>query len=324
MWKSSVHRLALLELLTRGLLTRRSAQRDAFEALSELPWTQRTGRRDELRLVDNRRDDLVFLIERVWPEWRTELAELIAVGYPPTPDGWKRLEDRRRAANLPALPPQVNRRTAASLVAPHSKAALTVARRAVLGSTETHHDGAVRLRPPVGLVARSEMGVVDLSAVAAVLGEVSVPDRALRGGLQLEGSVQAILLVENLGAFCDVAAPRGWLVVHVPGWDTPTARQLLGCLPDVPAVHFGDLDENGVRIYHHLRAVRPDLRWFIPAFWEELVEARALPGEWADDLDVSDAPPFVRELVSRGLWLEQEPVAVDPRIPAALAELLGS
>lgn len=322
MWHTAEERLALLELLVRGTLKRRRAQAAAWDALGELPWTRRTGRRDELGLVESRRGELAALLDRVWPAWGAALAELTARGLPPTPDGWAALEDAQRAEGLPALPDQLNRRTAAALVAAHSKAALTERRIAALGEIEATHDGSVRLRPPAGLVARTPRGAVDLGSVAAVLGEVSLPERALKGGLALEGAVRAALLVENLGAFCDLETIEGWLFAHVPGWDTATVARLLDRLTHVPVVHFGDLDPNGARIFQHLRGARPDLRWFVPPFWEELVEAKGRRCAWPADLDLRDAPELVRRLAARGLWLEQEPVAVDPRTAAALEAMV--
>ncbi|KYF57875.1 hypothetical protein BE04_20370 [Sorangium cellulosum] len=82
----------------------------------------------------------------------------------------------------------------------------------------------------------------------------------MKAGLALEGTVRAALLVENLGAFCDLAAIDGWLFVHVAGWDTATVTRLLERLTHAAVVHFGDLDPNGVRIFRHLRGARPDLR----------------------------------------------------------------
>ena len=61
---------------------------------------------------------------------------------------------------------------------------------------------------------------------------------------------------------------------------------------------------------------------FVPEFWTELVETKGLPGMWPEDLDLGEAPALVRDLASRGLWLEQEPVAVDARTPSALEALL--
>ncbi len=321
-WQTPVVRLALLELLVRGTLKRRRGQAEAWGALAELPWAKRTGRRDELGLVETRRGELVALLGRVWPEWGDGLAALTARGLPPTPAGWTALEDAERAENLLALPNRVNRRTAAALVAPHSKATLTDRRLAALGGSEATHDGSLRLRPPKGLIARTPRGVVDLAAVAGVLGEVSVPERALKDQLELDGPIRAVLLVENLGPFCDLPAIDGWLFAHVAGWDTATVARLLERLTCVPVVHFGDLDPNGVRIFQHLREMRSDLRWFVPSFWAEFIDTKALSGAWPGDLALSDAPELLRRLASRGRWLEQEPIAVDARTPAALEAMV--
>src|SRR4051812_21888629 len=99
-WSTSIHRLALLELLVLGSLKRRRAQATAWDSLAELPWTRLTGRRDELGLVETRRVDLVALIDRAWPAWGDGLAALTARGLPPTPDGWGTLEDAERAEGV--------------------------------------------------------------------------------------------------------------------------------------------------------------------------------------------------------------------------------
>ncbi len=323
-WERDNARLALLELVSHGSLKRRGNQLEAYAALAELPWTRATGRRDEIGVVEERRTELMGLIDRVWPVWRDVLAELEAADLPPTPDGYGRLLDMERAAAIPDLPDRINRRTAASLTAAHSKASLTGARMGALGGTDTSHDGSVRLRPPTGLSARTENGVVDLSGIAAVLGEVSIPERALLDGLVFEGAIRAVLLVENLGAWRDLSPPPGWLLAHVPGWDTATVSHLLNRLEAVPVVHFGDLDPNGVRIMLHLRKRAPNLKWFLPEFWFELVDVCGLQTRWPQDLDLGFAPAQVRELAARGLWLEQERIVFDARIANALEATLTS
>jgi len=321
-WESDNARLTLLELLSRGSLKRRRIQLDAYDALAELPWTRATGRRDEIGVVEERRTELAGLIDRVWPAWRDVLADLVAAGLPPTPDGYGRLLDMERAAAIPELPERINRRTAASLTASHSKASLTEARRDALGRTDTSHDGSVRLRPPAGLSARTANGVVDLSGIATVLGEVSIPERALLDDLNFAGAIRAVLLVENLGAWRDLSPPPGWLLAHVPGWDTATVGHLLDRIQGVPVVHFSDLDPNGVRIMLHLRRRVPNLKWFLPEFWFELVDVCGLSTTWPQDLDLDFAPAPVRALAKRGLWLEQERIVLDPRIPEALEAAL--
>jgi hypothetical protein len=318
MWERDFDRLALLELLESGRLRRRTGQGEAFSILDPLPWTRRTGRRDELELVPEHRAALVELLDRVWPEWRAFSAALAERGLDPTPSDFRRLSDLVRAEEVAELPERLNRRTATSMVGPHSKSSLSLIRRAALGDTSVTRDGIVRLRPPAGLRFSRDGKTLEATVVAGILGEVAVTERALLDGTAIEGEIAAALLVENLGPYQDLDPPEGWLVVHVPGWDTATVRLFLSYLPPVPVVHFGDLDPAGVRIYRHLRRLHPELRWAVPDFWAEHIEKRALPGEWPDDLDLDGAPALVRELASRGLWLEQELLALDPRLGAAL------
>lgn len=323
MWQTPQQRIALLELLVQGTLKRRASQVKAYDTLAELSWIRSTGRRDQIALVEARRTELVALLERVWPDWQEALAALTAGGFSPTPDGWARLEDSRRAGRLPALPGRLNRRTAAALTAPHSKAVLTPRRQAALAGTEATHDGLLRLRPPRGLVAQTEQGVLDLWKLARILGEAPIPERAFLDGLILEGPLRAVLLVENSGAWRDLPMLDGWLLAHVPGWDIATVVHLLAQVqPEVPVVHFGDLDPNGVRILLKLRELRSDLCWFVPSFWTECVEPRKLKKPWPAGLDLRHAPKLVHDLVDKGLWLEQEPLVVDSRMRSALESIV--
>jgi hypothetical protein len=291
--------------------------------LTELAWTRRTSRRDEIELVPQYKDTLIELLNRVWPDWRLDGEALAARGLGPTPAEWRRLQDLLRAQDVTALPERLNRRTATSAVAPHSKSGLSSVRRAALGDTTVTRDGIVRIRPPSGLRFVRGSTMLEAAEVAGVLGEVAVTERALLDGTVLDGKVRAALLVENLGPYQDLDPPKGWLVVHVPGWNTATVRLLFEQLRDVPVVHFGDLDPAGVRIVRHLRQIRADVRWAIPEFWSEYVEKRALSGEWPDELDLSGAPELIRELARRGLWLEQELITVDTRLREALEATIG-
>ncbi len=178
------------------------------------------------------------------------------------------------------------------------------------------------MRPPRGIVVRSAVGALNLDDVVSILGEASIPERALMDGLTVEGDIRAVLLVENLGAWQDMPAPPGWLLVHLPGWDTPTVLRFLAQVERVPIVHFGDLDPNGVRIFQALRDRRPDIRWFVPTFWREFVERYGLPGLWPK-MDLAFAPALVRELARQGRWLEQETIVLDPRLGEALELSVG-
>ncbi len=58
----------------------------------------------------------------------------------------------------------------------------------------------------------------------------------------------------------------------------------------------------------------------VPEFWKECVPKQALKRPWSNDLDLTDAPALVHELKNSGLWLEQETIILDPRLPTALEE----
>jgi len=319
MWERVEARLALLELIERGRLRRRKAQAEVFDALAAHGWTRATGRRDEIAVVEPRRAELLALSDRVWPGWREARDELAAGGLPPTPEGWRAYMDRRRALAMPVLPARINRRTAASIVGPHSKARLGAGRVLALGRTVAMRDGIVRLRVPLGVTGRSSRGEVDLGALSRVMGEVALAERVLAEGFRIEGEVRGLLLVENLGAWRDVSVPEGCLVAHVPGWDTSTIGHVVEQIdPGVPIAHFGDLDPNGVRIFRHLRRRIAGLTWLVPEFWREYVERHARPCEWPSRLVSSALPEVVRELVERGSWLEQEVIVMDPRLRQAI------
>ena len=323
MWEKDESRLAVLELYYYGRLHRRESQRDVWRWLAELPWTRRTGRRDELGIVDTRRSSLEELLGQIWPSWRHDLARLQAVGLPVTDQGWKKLQDLERAGAIGLLPSRLNRKTATAQVAPHSKASLSEIRREALADVDVTRDGIVRMRPNEGLLVDREGKQIEASLFVSIAGELMLSERALIDGTLLAGELpRAVLLVENLGPYLDLHPPDGWLVAHVPGWKTFTVKLLLDQLATLPIIHFGDLDPNGVRIAVHLRTARPDLRWAVPDFWQEYVADRALRLAWPEDAVLDGVPPLVRDLAEAGLWLEQETVVLDPRLSAALERAL--
>ncbi len=324
MWGRLEHRLALLELVVTGSLRRRKSQHEAWDHLVELSWTKRTGRRDEIAIVEAHRHELEGLLTQVWCEWPQLKTELVGAGLPISEQGWRQLQDIERARAAKGLPSYLNRRTATAVVGPHSKAGLSASRREALADSNVMHDGTLRLRPSLGLRIRHGEHELDAEIVAGVLGEVVLTERALVDGAVISGQrPQALLLVENLGAYLDTPAPPSWLVAHVPGWDTCTVRLLLSQFQDVPVAHFGDLDPNGVRIMRHLRDFRPDLRWVVPEFWSEYVQRSALEASWPCSLDLVGTPSLVQELAAKSLWLEQEVIVLDPRLPQELLACAG-
>jgi hypothetical protein len=323
MWSRDENRMALLELHHSGELLRRRNQEEIWQWLAELPWTRCTARRNVLSIASGRNSELEQLLTRIWPEWPEILQRLTSATLPVTEKGFRKLRDMERAAELGPVPARLNRRTATALVGPHSKASLSSFRREALAEVDTTRDGIVRLRPNKGLVLERRRNRVQATFLVDIAGEVVLTERALIDGTRLSGRhPQAVLLVENLGPYLDLRAPDDWLVAHVPGWNTATIRLLLEQLPQVPIVHFGDLDPNGVRIALHLRATRPDIHWAVPEFWREYVRKRGRRLAWPEELKLDAVPTFVKELAHAGLWLEQETIALDERLCGALEALL--
>ncbi len=325
MWDRDENRLALVELVHEGRLGLREGQRAAWEFAAGLPWTRTTGRRNELEFVPSFRADAEDMLDGRWPEWRVARERLVQAGLPVTHEGWKRLRDRDRASQAGALPGRLNTKTAAALVGPHSKAGFTGERRSALEGIDITNDGIARLRPNRGLVLETTSCRVAASLLVGVAGEVALNERALRDGTRLAGDrPRAVLTVENLGPYMDVPAPPDWMVVHVPGWNTAAAVRILDQLEGVPIVHFGDLDPEGTRIVGSLRQRYPRLQWTVPDFWREWLPDRAQRKPWPDDLDLSGVPSLVQDLQRRGLWLEQETITLDPRLPGALEHAVTS
>jgi hypothetical protein len=317
MWQEPAHRLALLELLVRGELSRRVEQAEAWEELIRLGWTRRSARARLLTLEPSRRPRVEATLDSCWPGWRTVREDLEQEGLSPNPEGLRELENRRRREHLPeALSSRLNRRTAAALVGGYSKGA-----PAEIDGVQVSRDFVIRVRPHEGLQVGRDGQVLDGSGLARVLGELTLTSRALQDGTRLLGPPpRALLTVENQGPYLDLPRPEGWLVALLPGWHLDPVRPLLQAFHQAPWFHFGDLDPNGVRIAHKLQGMGRDLRWLVPDFWAEHLPA-ARPSRWPEGLVRPDDPPLVRRLAEEGRWLEQEPLVVDPRLEEVLRGL---
>ncbi len=325
MWHVHPHRLALLELWSTGELKLRTSQAEAWRELLRLGWAHRTSRRDVIGVDEARRQEIEATLTRVFPGWRERLARLQGMGLSADERGWRELARVERASDLDPglLPGRMNQHTASGLVAAHSKATLTAAHRETLGDAEVTRDGLVRVRANPGLSLRRAKKTADASEVTDILGELPIPERAFLDGLQFDGVLpQALLLVENLGTYIDMMSPKGWMIAHVPGWNTATLRLLLDRLPEVPVLLFGDLDPNGVAIARHVRCMRDDLLWAVPDFWAEFVASRGLDYPWPEDFVTSGLPDLVVRLAQENRWLEQEAISVDARLVPALEGLL--
>lgn len=314
MWHEPDHRIALLELLQTGKLTRRSAQVDAWQELLALGWARRTERATELALVSTFRANVERTLDVCWPGWRTIREELLGRGLPPTSAGLHQLDGQYRAERAGALPHRLNHRTAAAALAVHSKARVPATAQSLLEARVVTTDYLIRLRGCRGMVLRREGILSDAAELERTQGELVLTERALLDGTTLVGHPEAILLVENVGAFVDLSPAQGWLLVHTPGWDTQGARRLLEMFPEIPVLHFGDLDPDGFAIHCHLREVRKDLLWVVPEWVADYLSTNGLATKWPSTPALASAPPLIQKLARDGLWVEQEAIVFDNRL----------
>lgn len=314
MWHEPIHRIALLELLQIGKLKKRAGQAAAWQELLTLGWARRAGRQDELEVVPSYKPVLEQTLDHCWSDWRDHQGELLHQGLPPTEHGLRALESRRRAKRAKGFPQRLNHRTAAAALAAHSKARLGETERALLGTSELTTDYLIRLRGCCGLMLHRDRGAYDAAALERLQGELILSERALLDGTVLSGSPRAILLVENVGVFVDLHPPPGWLLAHVPGWNTQGARRLVTMLPDPPVLHFGDLDPEGMEIFFHLREHQPSLRWVVLDWFTDYLPTHGQAIDWPKTASLAQAPALIRELARQSRWLEQETLVLDDRL----------
>ncbi len=323
MWHEPAPRAALLELIQTGKLRKRRAQAEAWQELLEIGWARRTGRQDELVLADSCREDVLETLSRCWPDWRTTVTELASHSLPVTESGLRQLHLIRRSVRTKDLPVRLNQRTAASALAAHSKSRIRFVEPLRHAASEITTDYLIRLRGCQDMSLVRESIVYDAATQERVHGELILSERALLDGTELFGNPDALLLVENLGAFVDMTPSPGWLLVHVPGWNTQGARRLFSMFPQTVTIHFGDLDPKGFAILQHLREHRPSLMWVVPDWAAEYLPTHGLPTTWPTDNALSETPHLIQRLVQEGLWLEQESLVLDNRLWPSLCTLAG-
>ncbi|TCO82710.1 hypothetical protein EV699_104102 [Plasticicumulans lactativorans] len=321
---------ALLRLWRDGTLADTAALRPLLERLHRDYCIERAdARRWRLpgapRAAAEARASLERRLDRLLPAWRTLIAEAAAGGLDPgRPEELRALQRAALLARtLPvALPARLNQRVQQALWGAHSKQA-----RDELHRVPPSADGVLRLRCAPGLelcLGGTPLGTGERTARE---GEIVLAERALDAGLGWDAPGPAgLITVENLGAYVELPLPQRWAVLWVPGHDQALALRHLPALAGGRGwLHFGDLDGAGLAIGERLaaalgRAPAP----FIPEWWGEYLEAgfgltpAAAAAPWPE-APSGERHPLLATLAERGLWLEQEAILLDRRLPASLA-----
>jgi len=321
-----------VRLFEDGELVKNQGTRPVVEHLLELRWAKQSRRKTVLEITKKGQASIPAFLDNVWPEWRRCHQRLKEAGRRFNLEGWLELEAAERAEAI-VLPKRLHHKTLASCLGLHSKSKRYKGLEGALEAVEQTTDQVLRFRPNRGLRLRCGGSEIDCGAVAEVLGEVSIPERAFADGLQVEGVVpKVIVTVENLGAYIDWPEPDPeHLIVFSPGKDTVLALRFLALLPsDFVYFHFGDLDPDGLRIAKYLQDNSGrNLRLLVPEFWEEFLEvAFAVQKKGRDETGwegvekiSEDEPEILGVLRQKGEWLEQEAIVVDARFARAISVL---
>jgi hypothetical protein len=183
------------------------------------------------------------------------------------------------------------------------------------------HDALTRLRPNKGLTFVRDDVILQLDQIALVLSEVGVPQRSFLAGGRFAGSRPRLLVtIENLGAFIDIRVREDVMLVYSPGFDLRAAEQVLRMLAEIPWVHFGDLDPEGLQIWESLKkSVQRSCQLYIPTFAEEYVDIAQ-----KRDVPWGESPPHaaLEALRNTSCGLFQEAFVLDPRLEEDLADLV--
>lgn len=317
-WRDHRVQAALLTLWQSGSVTQSAARSALIEYLLDAGLIGKTSRAHEYTLPNTRRDQFATLLSNIWPQWQETLVALSDAGLPTTAEGLVQLQRGTPVAG--SLPPLLHYKTYQARFSLHSKAA---ARTPPPGSKLTNDD-VLRLRTPAGFRLAIGGKRIDCDSLMETVGEVVLPERALRRLAAVDTEPTCFMTVENLGAYIDLPEQDGLLLLHQPGWNSRLALMFIERVPaSVPWFHFGDLDPKGIAIYQSLDTGSHHAQLWIPDFWLDYQETHALPLDkpWATVPADLMKHPLMRSLVDQDRWLEQETLVIDPRIKQALAQL---
>lgn len=304
------YEISLIERLLAGKEVKESNKSDSLLRRFEVAdWVVLSGRHKGWRIHPHANEKLLERLRQIWPSRENDLPLLHQVGLTP--------EKSSALLHLPSLRRRssavlgfINNHTWSTLfgAGPKKSAWRNPGEHAVLT-----HDAMSRIRPNKGLEFISKDGVLKLDEIASMLTEIGIPQRAILNGGTFAGCLPNLLVtIENLGAFIDAPIPEGVMLVYSPGFDLRAAEQIVRILPQVPWIHFGDLDPEGLLIWEALkRTTNRFCQLHIPAFAQEYLDIAQKPdAPWGP---IPDHPVLVSlKLAGKGIF--QEAFVLDERL----------
>ena len=302
------------ELLGEPTIKRRTRNGVVLDQFAIQGWIKNSSRKNQFEITQTGKSIAQKRLANHWPTWQADLLLFKSAQLSPEdPAAWSLLK-RDQAGHLARKLKQINRRTLFAWERRHSKAKGEFVSAAFDGVSITT-DEIVRLRlPPCSRIKLKNGKDIECDELMETFGEIDIPERGWENIAKIEApQSQALISIENKGAFVDFPVIDSATLVFIPGDNTSALRRVIAVLVKQPLLHFGDLDPKGIEIYRMLARELP-VHQFVPRYACEYVDTHAQPCEppWSDG-EYSSLDPLVAELVSCGRWLEQEALVLDYR-----------
>lgn len=291
----------------------------AVEHLLGFRWAVQSRQKNFVDITDKGLEFIPEYLSNQWEGWREYQDRLIEAGFDFNIEAVKELERREKLLTV-NLPKRIHHKTLASILGIHSKTGISKGLSDKLTGTIITTDQSLRFYANQGMTLSFTSGKsIDCDYIMSAIGEISLPERSFLDGIRVSGArPKAIFTIENRGSFIDFPrANKDILVIHAPGNDLDLARRLLMLVPaSIPAFHFGDLDPKGLDIFKCLSGYsQHKTSLFVPAFWKDHYnKSFSKPKKWPQAAFWAKEIPIVKTLIEDEMWLEQEKIALDPRL----------
>lgn len=313
-WEDDHLQVAALKLLLAGELKNTATSRDLILQLDEIGIIVPSRRPAFFQLVADRSADLETYLSNRWPQFQ-DCARHFRDNKQLTVGVANLRALRRNALGIPEGFSRLNRKTWSAWAGAHSKSREASPPEGLVLTT----DGVLRVRANEGLsISFGHGDDFQLSPWQRIISETILPERAFNNSWHLSGRhPHLVLTVENLGAFVDIKKPDDCLMLYSPGWDDSLAVRFISRLPNnIPWLHFGDLDPNGLRIGNVLLAGNRGPEIWLPRTADKLLESHRLRLVKPWSLSPLDYPILtnvtLKALVEANCWLEQEAMVLLP------------
>lgn len=308
-----------LRILNEKRLTVNKSSKAAAEHLLSLRWAVSARQKSFVELTDKGLEFIPEYITNQWEGWREYQSRLVEAGFDFNIEAVKELERREKLLTV-NLPKRIHHKTLAAILGIHSKTGISKSLSDKLTETTITTDQSLRFYANQGMTLNLASGKsIDCDCIMDAIGEIALPERTFLDGIRVSGArPKAVFTIENRGSFIDFPRTnKDILVIHVPGNDLDLARRLLMLVPpSVPVIHFGDLDPKGLDIFRCLsNSSHQKVSIFVPAWWEDHYnKSFSKPKMWPQEAFWAKKIPIVNRLIEDGRWLEQEKIALDPRL----------